>query len=66
MHTQTWPAIVAQWAGMGSSRQTHLFVRSISDPLLFGYFGMLTDQCWRRSLAASVPQGGEWSELMVE
>jgi hypothetical protein len=39
---------------MSSSRQSHFFLPEINDPMLFEFFGTLSDNCWRRP-ASQVP-----------
>jgi hypothetical protein len=56
----SWSTIHNFWRErLGASRQVHFILREINDPMFFQYFGLLSDNCWRRSQsrAQHVPQG---------
>lgn len=47
---------------MKGSRHSHFFLREINDPMLFQFFGTLSDYCWRRT-ASQVPAGTCFCQL---
>ena len=52
--------IMEYWRNsLQSSRNIHLFVREINDQAFFQFFGLFTDNCWRRATQsfAHVPPG---------
>jgi hypothetical protein len=45
----TWSGIVSHWKNqLHSRRDMHFFVDAINDPMFFQFFGLLSDNCWRR------------------
>lgn len=45
----SWSGIVAYWKKeLNSRRDVHFFVDAINDPMFFQFFGLLSDNCWRR------------------
>jgi hypothetical protein len=45
----SWTGVVDFWRNvLNSSRRTHFFLRQINDPMFFTFFGLLSDNCWRR------------------
>jgi hypothetical protein len=50
---------------MSSSRLSHFFIREINDPMLFEFFGTLSDNCWRRP-SSQVPPGTCFCNLRYE
>jgi hypothetical protein len=52
-----WSSMLQVWStAMKSSRHSHFFLSEINDPMLFQFFGSLSDYCWRRT-ASQVPPG---------
>lgn len=46
----SWGSVKDIWMKeLGKSRKSHIFMSDIEDILLYGYFGMITDFCWRRA-----------------
>ena len=59
--------IMEYWRNsLQSSRNIHLFVREINDQAFFQFFGLFTDNCWRRATQsfAHVPPGACFCKLV--
>lgn len=53
----SWTSVHGHWESWAHSRRdSHFFVSKINDPMFFQYFGLLSDNCWRRSYN-QLPQG---------
>lgn len=45
----SWNSIVSYWKGeLQSNRRVHFVLSSMTDPMFFQYFGLISDYCWRR------------------
>lgn len=52
----TWSSVRSEWQGKyKSDRSVHYFLGEIVDPMFYSYFGLLSDNCWRRPIAQSPP-----------
>jgi hypothetical protein len=53
----SWSTIHKYWVKvLKSSRDVHFFINRINDPMFFQYFGLLSNNCWRR-VASQIPEG---------
>eukprot|EP01041_Mallomonas_annulata_P000483 gene483-908_t len=53
----TWASIRDFWNNnLHSNRNTHFILPEITDPMFFQYFGIISNNCWRRS-SNQIPQG---------
>ena len=44
-----WTGLVGYWkTSLNSRRDAHFFLDAINDPMFFHFFGLLSDNCWRR------------------
>ena len=62
----SWSTIVHYWRNQfKSSRSIHFFLSSINDPMFFDYFGLISDNCWRRSTSSFVqsPKGACYCDV---
>lgn len=56
----SWSTLVQYWQkNLQSSRQVHFFIAVINDPMFFDFFGLISDNCWRRNTRTyvQVPAG---------
>lgn len=45
----SWSGLVKHWReNLSSRRDVHYFMAEINDPMFFPFFGLLSDNCWRR------------------
>lgn len=44
----SWQSLFGIWKKGGSDRHTHFFVQNIQDVMFYQFFGLLSDNCWRR------------------
>lgn len=53
----SWSGIVQYWKKeLNSRRDVHFFIDKINDPMFFQFFGLLSDNCWRRTGAKHNPK----------
>lgn len=49
-----WQSVYRYWKqSLSSSRDVHFFLPDVVDPMFFHYFGLLSDNCWRRMKISS-------------
>jgi hypothetical protein len=56
----TWSMIHQYWkTTLNGNRNVHFIMKEINEPMFFQYFGLLSDNCWRRSSSRSkhIPEG---------
>lgn len=59
----SWSTIRSEWQGKyKSDRSIHYFLEDIVDPMFYNYFGLLSDNCWRRPVAQS-PSGACYCKI---